>query len=306
VQPILDYSELKPGQRATDAIRGSAKSLGLTPDNGVTIRLTGAVPLADEEFATLEENAGLMAGVMLSLVVLALWLAVRSFTVIGCILLTLGVGLMVTTGFGLLIYGSFNLISVAFIPLFVGLGVDFGIQFCVRYRSECRTHDDREDALVTTGHSLGYSLGLAAVATMVGFFAFLPTDYVGISQLGLIAGVGMIVAFLLSISLLPAMLKLVDSGGSRGDTGYASLAPADAFLHAHRRHVLYLTGVLAVLCVIAIPFLRFDFNPLNLRSAKTESVATMLDLMADPDTTPNTIEILSPSLDTATALAERL
>src|SRR5262249_51070260 len=131
VQPALDYTALEPGQAASDAVRETARSLGLDAAHGVTVRLTGAVPLADEEFATLAQDAHLIMGAMIAALLGILWLAVRSIRVVAAILLTTLAGLVVTAALGQLATGRFNLISVAFIPLFVGLGADFSIQLSV-------------------------------------------------------------------------------------------------------------------------------------------------------------------------------
>ena len=144
VKPRLDFAALEPGLEADSAIRAAARALGLTPEHGVRVRLTGPVPLSDEEFATLTDRAGLMVGAMMGGVLLTLWLALRSFKLIFAILVTLFVGLAITMGLGLVLVGVFNIISIAFIALFVGLGVDFGIQFAVRYRHE-RHHQERLD-----------------------------------------------------------------------------------------------------------------------------------------------------------------
>ncbi|HKB95540.1 MAG TPA: MMPL family transporter, partial [Rhizomicrobium sp.] len=136
VKPHLDFNALEPGREANDTIRVDARTLGLTPEHGVRVRLTGPVPLSDEEFATLTDRAGLMIAAMMGGVLLTLWLALKSFKIICAILVTLFVGLAITMGLGLAAVGVFNIISIAFIALFVGLGVDFGIQFAVRYRHE--------------------------------------------------------------------------------------------------------------------------------------------------------------------------
>jgi hypothetical protein len=136
VQGRLDYKQLEPGAKASAAIRKIARDLQLTPQNGVTVRLTGPVPLADEEFGTVAERAVPIAILMMGAILLTLWFALRSAKIIGAILATLLSGFLITTATGLLLFGKFNLISVAFIPLFVGLGVDFQIQYAVRYRAE--------------------------------------------------------------------------------------------------------------------------------------------------------------------------
>ena len=136
VEPVLDFSALEPGARAIARVRGDAVAQGLTAANGFDVRLTGQTPLADEEFATVAENYEInLTGTVLAIAVV-LFLALRSGRIILAVLITLLVGLVITFGLGLLLVHRLNLISVAFAVLFIGLGVDFGIQFSTRYREE--------------------------------------------------------------------------------------------------------------------------------------------------------------------------
>jgi hopanoid biosynthesis associated RND transporter like protein HpnN len=306
MQPKLDNAVLAPGAAARDAIRETARALRLDPDNGVRVRLTGSVLLADDEFSTLTENVVPITGAMIAGMLLMLWFAVRSARIIACILATTAIGLCLTTGLGLLVVGRFNLISVAFVPLFTGLGIDFAIQFSVRYRAERAAGSDLKNALVAAGATMGGSLAVAAAATGVGFIALIPTAYLGASELGLIAGMGMIVAFSLAITLLPALLAILSPAGEPAPIGFAALAPLDRFLRRRRRFVLAVAGVAAAAGAALLPLLQFDFNPLHLRSEAFESVTTMMDLLADPDRTPNSINALAPSLAAADELASRL
>jgi hopanoid biosynthesis associated RND transporter like protein HpnN len=306
VKPVLDFSALQPGESATNAIRATASALRLMPETGVRVRLTGPVPLSDEEFGTLADRAALMLGAMLLAVLATLWAAVRSFRIIGAILITLVVGLMITMALGLYIAHVFNIISIAFVALFVGIGVDFGIQFCVRYRAERHARDDLRPALIRAAAGVGTPLALAAAATAAGFFSFLPTSYVGVAELGLVAGIGMIVAFALCITLLPALLMLFKPWGEPEGIGFAFFETIDRIMVSHRAQVLTAAGALAVAALVLVTFVKFDFNPLNLRSARTESVSTVLDLMKDPQTSPNTIDVLAPNLSAARALSQKL
>ena len=210
IEPILDYNSLQPGQDATDAIRKTASDLGL-PE--VTVRLTGTVPIADQEFGTLKEGAGLNTALTLLSVLIILWLALRSAQIIFAVFVALFIGLAMTAALGLAMVGAFNPISVAFFVLFVGIGVDFGLQFSVGYRAERFERNELAPALVATADHTGGRLVLAAFATACGFLAFTPTAYKGLSELGLIAGVGMLIAFLTSITVLPALLRLLESAG---------------------------------------------------------------------------------------------
>jgi hopanoid biosynthesis associated RND transporter like protein HpnN len=236
-----------------------------------------------------------------------LWLAVRSARVVSAILVTTVIGLIMTAGLGLLVTGRFNLISVAFIPLFVGLGVDFSIQLSVRFLAERRSHPELVAALAAAGLGVGRPLALAAAAIGVGFLAFLPTSYIGVAELGAIAGLGMAIAFGLSITLLPALLSLLrPRAGAMDEVGYPRLAPVEAFLGHNRRTVLAIGLLVAVLSGALLPFVRFDFNPLHLKSAKVESMTTLRGLTSDPDWTPNTINVIAPSLASAEPIVRRL
>ena len=306
VKPALNFGALEPGAEATDKIRDAIKDLGLVPEKGITVRLTGPVPMADEEFATVADGAALNGALSLAAVILLLWLALRSGRIILAVLISLLVGLALTAAAGLALVGTLNLISVAFAVLFVGIGVDFGIQFSVRYREERYTKTTLPEALESAAAEAGKPLVLAAAATAAGFYAFLPTDYKGVSELGLIAGSGMLIAFLTSVTLLPALIKIFNPAGEPSAVGYQWLAPVDRFLARFRYAILALTALAVIAGLPLLTKLRFDFNPLNLRSQTTESVAATLDLLKDTANTPNTIDVLTPNLEAATALAARL
>jgi len=305
-QPILDHGALMPGEAASDAVRSAAAALGLDAAHGVRVQLTGEVPLADEEFATLQENIGLVGLVMLGAMLLTLWFATRSVRLVAAILGTIVLGLIVTMALGLLAVGRFNLISVAFIPLFVGLGVDFGIQICVRYNAERADGAEPAAALRQAAEALGAPLTLAAGAIFLGFAAFLPTEYIGIAELGVIAGLGMIVALALSVTLLPALILLLRPGKPRREVGFSALAPADRFLERKRGLVLWSFVAALVASIALLPWVSFDFNPLHLRDPDAPAMRALADLTRDPDRTPNTIDVLAADQAQATALAAKL
>jgi hopanoid biosynthesis associated RND transporter like protein HpnN len=307
VQPVMDYTQLQPGAAASNAIRAAARSLRLDPSHGVSVHLTGPVPLGDEEFASLAEDWHLVAAAMVVSLLGILWVAVHSARVVFAIVVTTVIGLVMTAGVGLLATGRFNVISVAFIPLFVGLGIDFSIQFSVRFLAERNSHPELRAALTEAGLGVGRPLALAAAAIGVGFFAFLPTSYIGVAELGVIAGLGMAIAFGLSITFLPALLCLLRPalGGMR-EVGYPGLAPVEAFLSHNRRIVLAIGLLVAVLSGVLLPFVRFDFNPLHLKSPKVESMVTLQALTSNPEWTPNTINVLAPSLAASGPIMRRL
>jgi hopanoid biosynthesis associated RND transporter like protein HpnN len=304
--PHLDFGALKPGEKAVDAIRVEAAELQLDEANGVRIGITGQIPLADEEFGTIEDSMGPIGVIMGVAMLLTIWLATRSAKTVFAIAATIILGLIMTTAVGLLAAGRLNLISVAFIPLFVGLGVDFGIQMSVRFNAERRAGAGFVEALERAADGVGGSIVLAAAAIVLALAAFLPTDYIGLAELGVISGLGMVIALILTLTLLPALLVLLKPPIPSKPVGFAAAAPVDRWLERNRKAVLW-TFVIAMLASIAVlPLVKFDFNPMNLRSPETPAMRQLADLLRDPDRTPNTLSVLTANPQEARALADRL
>ena len=220
IQAVLDYGDLQPGGDATKAVRAAIAKLGLTPDRGVKVRLTGSVPLSDEEFATIADGAALNGVVTIVVVLLILWLALRQAPIMLAVLINLAVGLSFTAAVGLWMVGALNLISVAFAVLFIGLGVDFGnsVQRPIPGRA-VRGPRCSSTLWKATGRRVAAPLLLAAASIAAAFYSFLPTAYVGLSELGLIAGTGMIVAFVTTVTLLPALLAVLKPAGEAAPVG---------------------------------------------------------------------------------------
>ena len=262
--------------------------------------------MADEEFATIKEGAVRNGLITVFIVLVILWLALRSARLIVAVFVNLFIGLAMTAALGLLMVGTLNLISVYFAVLFVGIGVDFGIQYSVRYRAERHELNDLKAAVLQAGKHVGAPLTLAAGATAAGFLSFLPTDYRGVSELGLIAGFGMLIAFATSITVLPALIRLLNPPGEPDELGFSALAPVDSFLERKRVPIIVGTAIVVIAGLPLLYWLSFDFNPINLRDPKTESVATYLDLSRDPANNTNAVEVLAPSLSDAGVIAGRL
>jgi hopanoid biosynthesis associated RND transporter like protein HpnN len=305
VEPRLNFSDLRSGSQAIKTIREDARNLGFDEAHGVRVRLTGPVPLRDEELGSLGDRALPIGMVAVSAIVLMLWLATRSPKVIIAILVTTMIGLASAAALGLLIFHAFNVISIAFIPLFVGLGIDFGIQLSVRYRYEHLPGSDRRTALIRAGEAMGRPLTLAAAAIAAGFLAFAPTAYRGVSQLGVIAGLGMLIALALNLTVLPALIQILKPRPAPRRPPSRGINQIDKIILGHRWWVVGAAVAAALASAAMLPLLTFDFNPLHLRSSKTESVSTLLDLFHDPDFPTHTLEVVRPTLAEAEALAAR-
>jgi hopanoid biosynthesis associated RND transporter like protein HpnN len=305
-QPRLEYGELEPGGAATAAARAAIARLPFVRDGTVHVRITGSVALADEEFSTVAQGA--LAGTIGSALLVTVWLllAVRSWRMVVPIVCTLAVGLLVTTGFAAVFVGTLNLVSVAFAILFVGIAVDFAIQFSVRHREMLFQLNGPAAAMTATAMVVGPQISVAALAAAAGFLSFVPTDFRGVAELGLIAGVGMLIAFACTLTFLPAMLTLFRPGREAGEIGFAAGDWAEARLFRARPFVLTGFAALGVLGLVLLPRLSFDSDPLHTKNPNTEAMRTLTDLMDSPVTNPYTIDIMAPSIQAADALAKKL
>jgi hopanoid biosynthesis associated RND transporter like protein HpnN len=302
IQPALDFGSLSPASEAMESIRRLAAEAGLDAGHGLRVRLTGSAALATEELQSVEEGMGLAAVLSLVLVVGLLFVGLGSVRLALAVLVTLVMGLIWTAGFAFAAIGQLNLISVAFAVLFIGLSVDFGIHFGLRYAEGIDRGRDHRRALAESAEGVGGALTLAAVAAAIAFYSFSATDYLGLAELGQIAGTGMFIALFANLTVLPALLSLAPPapGPGRVRRGPKGLIRGPA------RAVAAGALVLGVGAAVAASGARFDFDPLNLKNTETESVSTLFDMMEDSRTSPYSITVLSPDLDAARELAEKL
>ena len=214
------------------------------------------------------------------------------------ILLTLGLGLMLTLLFAAAAVGTLNLVSVGFGILFVGIAVDFAIQFCVRYREMRLPLPDPARAMAETGRRVGGQILVAAAATAAGFLAFVPTDFRGVAELGLIAGVGMLIAFFCTMTVPAGRDHPLPARAERAaEIGFPWAAPLDdrGPTPPHPRSARRVRRAGGPRRLSCCPRLSFDSDPLHTKNPNTEAMRTLYDLMDSPLTNPFTIDILAPN-----------
>lgn len=304
VRPVLDYGSLKPAAKARAAIVETANREGLNM-GGFKVRLTGSAALEDEELGSVEDGMALAGIVSLLLVAAILVFGLRSGGAIAALLFTLIAGLTWTAAFAIAALGSLNLISVAFAVLFVGLSVDFGIHVFLR-ATEHAADAPWPMALVRGGKGIATSLALCALTSSIAFFSFFPTAYDGLAELGLIAGVGMVIAFVANLTLLPALLRLF----VRKPPMFAALNKGTPSLSGlHVRHAGKIVVAVTASVMIAAWFAkdaRFDFDPMNLRDPASPSVRTLFDLTDAGVIEPYAAEVMASGVEDARLLAAKL
>ena len=301
-KPRLNFKQLMPAQLPMSYLRGLDKEVSANyPD--VKLSFTGEVPLEHEELETVSRGMVISSAASLLLVLGALWMGFRALRLLLPTFIALIIGLLITTGFAAVAIGHLNLISVAFAVLYIGLGVDYATHFCLRYQEYRQQGLPSDSAISSTLETISSPLFLCAFTTAIGFFAFIPTDFKGVSELGIIAGVGIFIGLLISLTLLPALLKLMPlSSLSANDRAFL---PNWAYLFPfrHAKAIRISALLLAIAASFLLTRLTFDSNPINLRDQSTQSVIAFKKLLRSQFDSPFATSALADSLSQADQLA---
>ncbi len=305
-RPKHDYAQLFAAERPLKAIREAAAELGLTQGAPEQLRITGEAALAYDELHSAmrgAQDAGILA---LVLVIVVLLIAVRTVGAIMTVMFSLVLGLLLTAAFATFAVGHLNLISIAFAVLYIGLGVDYAIHFLLRHEEVRRSGEPVTKTLPAASGEIGRALMICAVTTAIGFYAFIPTAYDGVAELGLISGSGMVISLLVTLTIVPALQRFFPISLIKP---LISIQPVHTALEwpAHaRKSVLALTAIAVLYSLIALPQIRFDYNLLNLNDPHVESVRTFRDLLENADDSPWHIIALADNRNEAEQLVKKL
>lgn len=316
IHPKLYYEEIAPAEKALKSVDEALSSALRTAGSGVTVYKTGEVVMEYEEMQTASQSVGNAGIASMILVCMTLWFAYRSFRLMFATFATLSLGLVFSLGFATVAIGQLNLISISFAVLFIGMGDAYSSHFCLRYRELRLRGETQSDALRDTLTSTGTSLMLCTLTAAIGLYAFIPTNYTGVAELGIIAGTSMFIALATTFTVLPAIMNLLPyhAPGKKPSVYSIKKRTLVAALISNwplkwASGIRMMTVILVLASLPLMTELVVDFNPTNLRDPNTESVKTFKYLLSSKDTSPMTISSLATSekeVRERTAAFERL
>lgn len=298
VSPFLDYSDILSGKKAIQNVRDIAGSLNLDKKN-ISVTLTGREPLTFDELASVVFNVKIAAAISTLAIIIFLGLGIRSWRMIAIIMGVLFVGISWTFGWAAFSVGELNLISAAFVVLFLGISVDFSIHVALRYREEYQKNPNIEAAMLVVAEKAGPAISLCALATAIGFLSFVPTEFFGVRDLGIIAGGSMFFALLSSWTLLPALLVFLKPSDleSKQDISPNIVSKLSTNIYEWVRWRFRAISVVAILLgVLAFPTalkIGFDYSALAIKDPNSESVIGLRKLLSSGLFTSYTATILA-------------
>jgi len=297
VKPVLDFSALDPAAAPVSEVRRVMADFN-DKVAGIKVQLTGEAALNAEEFDAVTKGAALAGALSLMLVTLTVVIGLPSLVLVVPALALILLGFVINTGFAALSVGTLNMISVAFAVLFIGLGIDYAVHVILRFAEERARGGNPKEAAIAAIRGISVPLGLCTLTTSLAFLAFTPTDFVGMGQLGIIAAGGIVIAFIGSITLVPAILSVLPGSQAKIARAFSRPTPQHGvWLQAHRSSIrksaasaLILAGIASVLL---LPHVRFDGDPINLKDPAAPSMKAFDDLADHQPAHTFAIQVLS-------------
>jgi hypothetical protein len=298
-----DAENFAQNSSAVDALRAIiAQAKARHP--GVQIGLTGLPVMENDEMRVSQSAMTIITFLSLGGIFLVL---VAGFGGLRHSILTITaliLGTVWTVGFATVTVGYLNILSIAFGSILMGLGINYGIYYAARYLQLCETSESTAEALVKAAASVAPSITIGSLTAACAFFTTAFTDFKGVSQLGIIAGGGIMLCWLAAMTVLPALIMLFDAHSF----GRRPSAPLDIYpglrpLYLKPRLTLLLTVAVTAALATGISKLWYDDNLLNLQAIGLESVELEHKLLTE--TNQSAWFALSVAKDPAEALRRK-
>jgi hopanoid biosynthesis associated RND transporter like protein HpnN len=242
---------------------------------GITVGLTGEDVIASDEMVTTQIDVKRASQIALLGVTILFILAYRGIREPLLAVFALIIGICWSMGYTTLSIGHLNILSVVFTTILIGLGIDFGIHVLERYREERNSGNDVHASIRNTLNKTGRGNTAGAITTAIAFGSMTLTDFIGIAELGWIAGGGILFCLMAMILLLPALITQVEKrwGPPHGKVKKAEPKRKNIeTIFDHYNWVIAVCLILVLAAAYSFKFLAFDYNLLNLQAKGTEAV----------------------------------
>lgn len=307
VMPAKDYTTLSVIERPLQRIRSDIRLTSLDFP-GITAGLTGRPALQADEMTTTNRDVMNSSFLAFAAVALLFFGYFRELTRPALAILVLLFSMGWTYGFVALTLGHLNLLSTVFCLVLIGLGIDFGIHFIARYQDELNKGADPSAAIMETLQHVGSGTVTGAMTSSVAFLSAMTTDFIGLAELGYVAGMGIIFCLLGMLITLPALLLVYDTQFRRHQGPIEQPLHMAGLRHVSRHPRLLLLGILILTMALIEPMKNLEFNDnlLELQAEGVESVEYEHKLLDESEFSSWYCSFVAPTLDEARTVSERL
>ena len=307
-----------PFSNTTRKIRDKLKAME-ADFPGVKLELTGEPALDTDQAEEANSDATKAGLITLGLIIGLFFVSYRTFLRPTFAILVLIMAVLWSLGFALATVGHFNILSIAVIPMVLGIGIDFGIQILGRYEEELGHGRTIEQAVTDALQHTGVAIITGGSTTAAAFFTLCFNDFVGLSELGVIAGCSMVFCIVANLVVLPAVFILRDRQCTPEQLKSNSSNSAWSFIQTWDRDLvrnpwlwIIVSIAISIAAALSLPQLKFDYNLLHLDNQNAPSVKALYEVMddskSDGGTQVSTIyaSVVADNVDDARRLSQKL
>lgn len=308
----LEKDGVSPFSNTVQAVRTYLAALGKEyPD--VKLGLTGQPVLSDDELQTSTHDTEVASVITLVLIGALFFFSYRNLERPLYALAALAIAIMWSLAFTMVVVGHFNIISFAVIPMVLGIGIDFGIQLLSRYEEELGREGLPRNALLHSLQNTGVAIITGGTTTAIAFYTLCFNQFVGLRELGAIAGSSIVFCLISTLVVLPAIFYLRDRNRPRdlllthgANSNWGSFSGVDRVLTSRPRTVLWTSALLTALSIWGICHVKFDYNLLNLQNPKLDSVRVLHEVFRVTDNSTLYASVVAKDLNEARELEKKL
>jgi uncharacterized protein len=289
-EATLGFVKVRPGDATAD-FQGATAAIDRlrtiiaeveAAHEGIDVGLTGIPVLENDEMRRSQTDMLFASVISFVGVGLLLFLGFRGLRHPALAMVMLAVGMAWAFGYTTLAIGHLNILSVSFAVILIGLGIDFSIHYLARYLELRRNGEALQPALVETSSGVGIGIVTAAVTTALAFFCATFTQFLGVAELGVIAGGGIVLCAAATFLVLPALVAVADKNVE------PKLLPSPYEANGLRSTLTrmpFLVTLASIAVIVGVgagafkyengtvvPRIRYDSNLLNLQAKGLESV----------------------------------
>ena len=269
---------------------------------------TGSYAFALEDAATLKWDVGRYTLLALAGVLAIFYIGYRNLRILPFVTYPLVMSTLITFAASLVCYSQLNAVSISFAAILYGLSIDSGIQYYTRLLQELE-HADLRGAVARTVSGLGRANVVASATTAAAFFVIGFSQLAGVSQLGLLTAIGMLITIVEFLVIYPALSFLVPRTSlTHGQLDVPRLGRLAEWTSRHCRGVSLAVALGGVAFVPAALRVGFDTDLTRLRPAHTEAARVQDEIASRFETTGTTGAILvrAATLEDALQQSERV
>ncbi len=240
---------------------------------GMLIGLTGLPIIEHDEMSSSESSMAIATVLSMVGVVVVVLLGFGGLRHSMLPMAALLLGMIWSLGYTVLTVGHLNILSSAFGAILTGLGINYGIYIVARYLQLREANRTVEEALLETAGTIAPGIVVGMIATAVSFYMAGFTEFVGVAELGIVAGGGVLLCCLAAMTVLPALIYMSDRYQYR-------VLPKPLEFHRwlnpicnHPKSVLTWCTAGTVVLALGMGAVWYDYNLLHMQAQGLESVA---------------------------------